>query len=160
MMPRPLFKKLFFPIVLFAMFSLLLRESLHGTPIARQTNLPSHDLVQLPTDRSIGSTHEYTNFSHSHISNADQANVPAQQSQWKVPNALVLITRCSMLPNGLPISHVALPNRLYNISMSPSTAMFEEKRKFWNPTIVALPRWAANQYALLRGKSFARLKPC
>lgn len=161
-MARPFFKKLLVPLVVFTLISLLLRKSLPGTQITRQISLDSHDLTQLAIDHPSlnGSTPESTNFpmGHDQNSNANQAITPTQQSQWKVPNALVQLTQCSMLHNGFPISHVALPNLLYNISMSPRSATVEEKRRFWNPTIVALPRWATNQYVFSRKYDVRRLK--
>ncbi|KAE8450273.1 hypothetical protein EG329_006701 [Mollisiaceae sp. DMI_Dod_QoI] len=33
--------------------------------------------------------------------------------------------------------------------MSPASATFEDQRSFWNPTIIALPYWASNQYIIV-----------
>lgn len=33
--------------------------------------------------------------------------------------------------------------------MSPASAIFEDQRSFWNPTIFALPYWAQNQYIIV-----------
>ncbi|TVY41067.1 hypothetical protein LSUB1_G003365, partial [Lachnellula subtilissima] len=55
---------------------------------------------------------------------------------------------CLRAPNRFT-SHIRLPNLLYNISMSPRSAVSREERTFWNPKIFALPYWAKNQYIIV-----------
>jgi hypothetical protein len=54
------------------------------------------------------------------------------------------LRECPNIQNG----HIRLPNPFYNISMvTPGKS--DERSKFWNPTIVALPSWAENQYIIV-----------
>jgi len=91
------------------------------------------------------------------ISNQDSetAGVPApvilpvsHNSQRSMPQALLGQLECPRAPNRFT-SHIRLPNLLYNISMSPRSAVLREDRTFWNPTIFALPYWAKNQYIIV-----------
>lgn len=65
-----------------------------------------------------------------------------------VPRALLEFTACPSAANKY-IDHICLPNLLYNISMSPASAIMQDHREFWNPTILALPYWAKNQYVIV-----------
>jgi hypothetical protein len=69
-------------------------------------------------------------------------------SKVTAPRALIDFTKCPRSPNRFT-SHIRLPNQLYNISMSPVSATTKELRTFWNPTILALPYWAKNQYLIV-----------
>ena len=55
----------------------------------------------------------------------------------KVPPALLQLAKCSRPPSRF-INYIQLPNLLHSISMVPKYATYEETRRFWNPTIVAL----------------------
>jgi hypothetical protein len=66
----------------------------------------------------------------------------------KVPPALLLLTRCLRTTNRFT-KHLRLPNQLFNISIMPKYAPYAETRGFWNPTIIALPSWAKNQYLIV-----------
>ena len=66
----------------------------------------------------------------------------------KIPHGLFRLTECPRSPNRFT-NHIRLPHLLYNISMVPKHATYEEPRRFWNPTILALPSWAKNQYLIL-----------
>lgn len=62
------------------------------------------------------------------------------------PAALRVLTNCPIEPNRYT-RHIRLPNILYNISMeSPKGA---ETQRYWNPTIIAQPYWAKNQYLMV-----------
>lgn len=63
-----------------------------------------------------------------------------------IPQALLNFTTCPRFPNRFT-SHIRLPNPLYNISMKAPIS--NEQRAFWNPTIIALPHWANNQYIIV-----------
>jgi hypothetical protein len=69
-------------------------------------------------------------------------------SQVILPAALLELANCPRAPNRFT-GHIRLPNLLYNISMNPPSAGIEERRIFWNPTIIALPLWAKNQYLIV-----------
>ncbi|TAQ89657.1 hypothetical protein B7494_g2033 [Chlorociboria aeruginascens] len=64
------------------------------------------------------------------------------------PPSLLPLTLCHQTPNQFT-NHIRLPNPLYNISMSPQTTFLSETRKFWNPTIFALPYWSKNEYLII-----------
>jgi hypothetical protein len=64
------------------------------------------------------------------------------------PTALLELTKCPLTPNKYT-KHIRLPNLLYNISMVPESARVEDKQHYWNPTIIALPHWAKNQYVIV-----------
>ena len=106
--------------------------------------------------------HPFSNVSDQTLSliNQDQKNEPDQTSfnsgtpeshhivSTKAPPALLPFTRCGRTPNRFT-NHIRLPSPLYNISMVPKHATYEDTRKFWNPTVIALPSWAGNQYLIL-----------
>ena len=46
-------------------------------------------------------------------------------------------------------NHVRLPNIVQNISHIPPNPTTRETRIFWNPTVIALPYWAENQYLVV-----------
>ncbi|PMD35427.1 hypothetical protein L207DRAFT_637792 [Hyaloscypha variabilis F] len=73
---------------------------------------------------------------------------PVDTSHTTAPRALIGLTQCPRSPNQFT-GHIRLPNLLYNISMSPRSARSKETRTFWNPTILALPYWAENQYLIV-----------
>ena len=56
------------------------------------------------------------------------------------------LLQCNYKPNRYT-NHIRLPNILYNISMSTYSTL--SNRTFWNPTIIALPPWARNQYLIV-----------
>lgn len=66
----------------------------------------------------------------------------------KITPALLEFTSCPLSPNQYT-KHIRLPNLLYNISMSARSGGVLDNRTFWNPTILALPYWAKNQYLLV-----------
>lgn len=70
------------------------------------------------------------------------------QPRRPLPKALLHLTRCPRVANRFT-NHIRLPNILYNISISPASAKVEDRRTFWNPTILALPYWAKNQYIVM-----------
>lgn len=89
-------------------------------------------------------------------SNMPQANIEdsainskASDSITKihVPTPLLDFTTCPRNPNRFT-GHIRLPNLLHNISMSPASAI-QDQRSYWNPTIFALPHWANNQYIIV-----------
>ncbi|CAG8977213.1 hypothetical protein HYALB_00007907 [Hymenoscyphus albidus] len=84
----------------------------------------------------------------SHGGNTDPTTQNSQIPLKKIPSALLEFTACSLSPNRYT-NHIRLPNLLYNISMSPKSGEAFDNRTFWNPTILALPYWAKNQYLLI-----------
>ncbi|KAM3075397.1 hypothetical protein ACMFMG_007164 [Clarireedia jacksonii] len=73
--------------------------------------------------------------------------LPAQGAKNNVPAVLFELAHCTRQFNKFN-NHVRLSNHLYNISMSTRGGE-PEIRKFWNPTIFALPYWTMNQYLIV-----------
>jgi hypothetical protein len=73
--------------------------------------------------------------------------IPNQSSKNNIPAVLLELAHCTR-PFNKFTNHVRLPNHLYNISMS-SRGGEPEARKFWNPTIFALPSWSMNEYLIV-----------
>jgi hypothetical protein len=69
---------------------------------------------------------------------------PPQTSDKTLPASLLALSSCPRQPNRYT-NHIRLHHILYNITMSPRDSPIKEKRKFWNPTILALPSWSNNQ---------------
>jgi len=91
-------------------------------------------------------------------------NNPLSASTITFPRMLIDLTKCPRSPNQFT-GHTRLPNLLYNISMTPVSASSREIRTFWNPTILALPYWAENQYLIVNmvtshGEPFRRNVLC
>jgi hypothetical protein len=77
-----------------------------------------------------------------------QFHIPPSQSPKNNISAVLLeLARCTR-PFNKFTNHVRLPNHLYNISMSIRGGE-TEARKFWNPTIFALPSWSMNEYLIV-----------
>jgi hypothetical protein len=152
-MARPIFRRALVPVAALFLICTLLRNSTHHSP----TNYPSS--VSFPeaapirvTNPFINSTRyapidapvleeEKTKFDDDAVNEVDAQGV---SFRTKIPPALLQLTRCPPTPNRFT-NHIRLSNLLHNISMSPMMATVEEKRDFWNPTIIALPRWSRNQ---------------
>ncbi|PQE32831.1 hypothetical protein CJF32_00001293 [Rutstroemia sp. NJR-2017a WRK4] len=73
--------------------------------------------------------------------------LPNQSAKNNIPAILFELARCTR-PFNKFTNHVRLPNHLYNISMSTRGGE-PEARKFWNPTIFALPSWSTNEYLIV-----------
>jgi hypothetical protein len=70
------------------------------------------------------------------------------ETRLVLPSAISNLATCPRLPNR-HTNHIRLPNPSYNISMNPRPGTLDEKRILWNPTIIALPSWAKNQYMIV-----------
>lgn len=68
--------------------------------------------------------------------------------QPKLDVNLEPLFRCPSTPNRYT-GHIRLPHLLQNISMVPPGSTKPDPRIFWNPTIIALPYWSANQYLVV-----------
>ena len=62
---------------------------------------------------------------------------------------LAPLFHCPSKPNQYT-GHIRLPNIVYNISMVSTGSTKLDPRTFWNPTIIALPYWSANQYLVVQ----------
>ncbi|KAI9809091.1 MAG: hypothetical protein M1825_002380 [Sarcosagium campestre] len=63
------------------------------------------------------------------------------------PNLEVLF-KCHSTPNKFT-NHIRIPYAIRNISMVPPKSTGSETRTFFNPTMISLPYWSANQYLLV-----------
>jgi hypothetical protein len=76
-----------------------------------------------------------TYLRNTRIGGSHRANAPSYFALRECPNA----------QNG----HIRLPNPFYNISMTTPSERSDERGRFWNPTIVALPAWAKSQVSFM-----------
>lgn len=60
---------------------------------------------------------------------------------------LEVLFKCPVKPNK-HTGHIRLPNIIQNISQTPFGAS-QDRRVFWNPTVISLPYWSKNQYLLV-----------
>ncbi|OWP01200.1 hypothetical protein B2J93_5480 [Marssonina coronariae] len=123
-------------------------------PIAhRLPNESSHRFKGLALEQTTRGQHEKPDYT---------IPIGPTGSRTVIPRALMHLTSCPRAPNRFT-GHIRLPNLLYNISMKAATT--DERRTFWNPTIVALPYWAENQYIIVsmltpHGDTFRRNVLC
>lgn len=151
-MAIPFLRRLLLPFIGLILISILLRKSQH-----RDTEQPQYEVLK-PILRPHRVTAPFVNNSHLRTAvfpgkpqtqEKDGIHVglpmtPKVQAKSQIPIALQRLTRCPKTPNRFT-NHIRLSNMLYNISMSPRMPPSYDDRRFWNPTIIALPSWAENQ---------------
>jgi len=153
-MARPILRRLFLSFAVLLLFSTLLRKLHCRTPKSYSNKSVGVELTDFRTANLVNNSVPDTGaFSPDHTQDAQSnhvdTNLSLQLYEYKLQSALMQLTQCPLAPNRFT-NHIRLPNLLFNISMSGKTAMAKEKHKFWNPTIIALPRGADNQYVLPR----------
>lgn len=114
--------------------SLLFYKFVFQVPDTGKEAPPIHLTIPIPSHGAIASSEDID-------PNTQNSQIPLN----KIPSALLRFTSCPLSPNQYT-QHIRLPDLLYNISMS---ARVLDNRTFWNPTIIALPSWAKNQYLLV-----------
>lgn len=114
-----------------------------GTHLPRPDNAPSSNTESKPVELEV-SIEDMNTVDESAPVLLDVSH----NSQKPIPPALLQLSKCPRPANRFT-NHIRLPNLLYNISMSPRTATVKEERRFWNPTIFALPYWAKNRYIIV-----------
>jgi hypothetical protein len=150
-MITPFPKRLVLPIAIFFLLTVLFSRKWQP----RYTSPPE----TLPGPIRIPINHPFPNKSHApdpqgtkyespKLNEIPVEELPGSISTVKLPVALHEFTKCPREPNRFT-GHIRLPNLVYNISMNPPATSSEEKRVFWNPTIIALPFWAKNQYLIV-----------
>ena len=75
----------------------------------------------------------------------------SNDSIWLRPRSnpwLEALWQCPRIPNRFT-GHVRLPSIVQNVSQHAPGLSETETRTFWNPTILALPYWSANQYLMV-----------
>ncbi|TVY94456.1 hypothetical protein LAWI1_G000229 [Lachnellula willkommii] len=174
-MAKPLVRRILLPFALLILFYTAFRNtSVVPQPAARYPNhFGEHqELLHVPISRPfVNKSHTWDHWAavdgfptnveskpvELEIPNQDSetAKVPMpliltvpQNSQRSIPQALLGQLECPRAPNRFT-NHIRLPHLLYNISMSPRSAVAREERTFWNPTIFALPYWEKNQYIVV-----------
>lgn len=120
--------------------TLLFYKFLFQVPIPSNTDNKSPSIhLAIPTP-----SHGVTASNQNIDSNSEISRLPLN----RITTALLEFASCPLKPNQYT-KHIRLPNLLYNISMSARSGGLIDKRTFWNPTILALPYWAKNQYLLV-----------
>lgn len=90
-------------------------------------------------------------YSYTEESNTKSSNGSLKTSTWSQPilnPSLAVLFKCPMRPNRYT-NHVRLPNIIRNISQMAPSPINKDTRVFWNPTIISLPYWSANQYLVV-----------
>ena len=78
-------------------------------------------------------------------------NGSVREAPWSRPALnphIEVLWKCPRRENKYT-NHIRLANIVQNISDIPPNPMKPETRIFWNPTIIALPYWAENQYLVV-----------
>lgn len=152
-MAIPFLRRLLLPFIALVMVSLLLRS-----PRYKVSNIRPHYETPGPTLSSLEVSLPRIQPSHrlpaQYTSEIKPLNGEGATAEvLEIPNlpvddprvpALIQLTQCPIKPNRFT-NHIRLPNMLYNISMSPEKHLTDDKRRYWNPTIIALPSWAENE---------------
>jgi len=151
-MGLPFLRRLVLPVAILFLASVLLRRTFRE-PITRpQAQFSGNDLVPLRIGKPFVNESSASKVPLTHHGQQteidgielDLSLIGAHQQAIAFPPALRHLTHCPRRSNKFT-NHIRLPNILHNISMSPSGAVIEENRRFWNPSIFALPYWAKNQ---------------
>lgn len=153
----PFLKRLLLPLAAICFICILLSKSSTAPDLRYPTRLPkTQEPIRIPIAHSFSNISSHNNPAPGSIPEiklgkpSPDYTIPVVPSNVKktTPKALLDLTTCPLPPNRFT-GHIRLPNMLFNISMDPPSAKTEEKRTFWNPTIVALPYWADNQYIIV-----------
>ncbi len=154
-MAGPFLRRLLLPIAILYVLGILLLMTppSYITPYSEGLFKPDEPLrvpIQHPFVNTSSQQPKYPTIeasSHKIDSNAPDAFRTSPSPITPIPSALFELTKCPLYPNRFT-GHIRLPNLLYNISMTPIFSAPLD-RVFWNPTILALPSWAKNQYIIV-----------
>lgn len=139
------------PALACSLFLVLVQLSLHPLYLSHPyRNLGQNPLGISPEQSSANNPvhNSLEELQSSDTGGVNQGATPNVAPEHAFPAALLQFTQCPR-PANVFTNHIRFPNLLYNISMSPSDSAIVETRKFWNPTILALPDWAPNQYLII-----------
>jgi len=90
-------------------------------------------------------------YSHTKEPTSKSINGSVPISTWSRPvfnPNLASLFKCPVRPNRYT-KHIRLANVVQNISLIPPNPVKDDKRVFWNPTIISLPYWSKNQYLVV-----------
>lgn len=90
-------------------------------------------------------------YSHTKEPTSKSINGSLPISTWSRPifnPYLASLFECPVRPNRYT-NHIRLANIVQNISLIPSNPVKDDKRVYWNPTIVSLPYWSENRYLVV-----------
>ena len=157
-MAMPFLRRLLLPLAVFLRICKLLsnfsgHQQYH---IALYFSPRSNSLYEFQSPaalRTTGSTVILMLWTTSMMKSASKAGVQACRkplSEQTLPFHLLSWYLQPVLGHQIDLTgHTRLPNLLCNVSMEPRSTPNEEKRRFWNPMIVAIPYWAKNQYLIV-----------
>ena len=115
------------------------------------SDLKSHILpVSNVSDNHLSPPHQHY-YSHTKEPASKSINGSLTTSTWSRPifnPYLASLFKCAVRSNRYT-NHIRLSNAIHNISHIPPNATREDKRVFWNPTIISLPYWSENQYLVV-----------
>lgn len=152
-------RRLLLPVAVVYVFLLLVLKSPPGTTVKQPNAFSPVDQelfhVQIKRPFTNGSKDHATETERTATETILEDNGPETTlSEWSPASrvtalsALVELTECPVAPNQYT-NHIRLPDVLHNITMKPKSGLIHEDYQFWNPTIVALPSWAKNQYIIV-----------
>ena len=72
----------------------------------------------------------------------------SSMTNFSLDSNLDILFKCARRPN-FHTNHIRLSNIVQNISHAPPNSIKQERRVFWNPTIISLPYWSKNQYLIV-----------
>ena len=117
-------------------------ETQHGIRVPIEPTPAEHE-NPISSQDNPASTLEESHYNLWHSSTGDTYSQAIQAR----PN-LALLWSCTRKANQ-HTHHIRLPNLIQSISMIPRDPQTPEVRKFWNPTIFALPPWSKNPYLIV-----------
>lgn len=117
-------------------------------PIA---DLKSHTLPILNVSENHLSPPQKYYYSHTKEPTPKSYNRTSEATVWSQPvfnPSLAVLFKCPLRANQ-HTNHIRLPNIIRNISQAPPNPTNDDKRVYWNPTIISLPYWSPNQYLIV-----------
>ncbi|KAI9817445.1 MAG: hypothetical protein M1827_001055 [Pycnora praestabilis] len=127
-----------------------------GRPLAEGIRVPLADLkhwaipIRNTSENHLSPPHQYY-YSYPGGTSARSKNESSKTSLWSSPILnpnLEILFKCPVRANRFT-NHIRLPNTIQNISMIVPGASTEDKRVFWNPTIISMPFWSENEYLVV-----------
>jgi hypothetical protein len=150
---------------LFLLSLILFYRSNVKIPQQSQTAIIHHpiipeEVVRVPLPNARSDLISSRNLSANHLSTpssyyydwntANEQTVMNGSRPWNKPIQnphLSILWKCPRTANRYT-NHIRLPNIIQNISSVPAGALADSK-VYWNPTVIALPYWAENQYLVI-----------
>ncbi|KAI4274077.1 MAG: hypothetical protein L6R38_006182 [Xanthoria sp. 2 TBL-2021] len=119
-------------------------------PPAEGIRIPVADLqsVPLPTNATENHLPLASQFFYQLYLGSNHSTSPKALSKPIDNPALQILWQCPLQANRYT-NHIRISGIVRNITQIPPDPLKQEKRVFWNPTIISLPYWAENQYLVV-----------